>query len=87
MIAPNGRIFIYGGFNGNESKIQPVGSYPSFAVLEFVNNEFVWSTPDLFGRTNNFRIYHTSHVYKNYLITTFGTSVCYFLCYLHITQY
>ncbi|RGB41326.1 hypothetical protein C1646_795067 [Rhizophagus diaphanus] len=49
-IAPDGRIFMYGGYDGDEDAEESNGSYPSFAVLEFTNNEFVWSTPDLIGR-------------------------------------
>ncbi|CAB4421162.1 unnamed protein product [Rhizophagus irregularis] len=71
-IAPDGRIFVYGGYDGNEDAIEPNGSYPIFAVLELVNNEFVWSIPELIGLAGNFRIFHTSHVFENYLIVTFG---------------
>ncbi|CAG8662969.1 16686_t:CDS:2 [Rhizophagus irregularis] len=49
-IAPDGRIFMYGGYDGDENAKESNGSYPSFAVLEFTNDKFVWSTPDLIGR-------------------------------------
>ncbi|PKC16273.1 hypothetical protein RhiirA5_369985 [Rhizophagus irregularis] len=48
-IAPDGRIFVYGGYDGNDNAIELNGSYPIFAVLELVSNEFVWSIPELIG--------------------------------------
>ncbi|GES96390.1 hypothetical protein GLOIN_2v1772753 [Rhizophagus clarus] len=74
-IAPDGRIFVYGGFDGNGSAIESVGSHPVFTVLEYVNGEFVWSTPKLFGQLFQFRIYHTSHVFGNYLFIAFGRNL------------
>ncbi|CAB4470917.1 unnamed protein product [Rhizophagus irregularis] len=71
-IAPDGRIFVYGGYDGNDNAIELNGSYPIFAVLELVSNEFVWSIPELIGLAGNFRIFHTSHAFENYLIVTFG---------------
>ena len=75
IIALDGRIFIYGGFDGNEDAIIPVESTPNFAVLEYINEEFVWSTPELFNQSSVMRIYHTSHVVGNYLVVAFGMCV------------
>ncbi|PKK71290.1 hypothetical protein RhiirC2_778576 [Rhizophagus irregularis] len=69
-IAPDGRIFVYGGYDGSAT-----GSSPTFAVLEYINGEFAWSTPQLFNQSYPFRIYHTSHVFDNYLIIAFGRNL------------
>ncbi|CAB4470912.1 hypothetical protein RhiirA1_490216 [Rhizophagus irregularis] len=74
-IAPDGRIFVYGGFDGNDNATASNESDPIFAVLEYVNGELTWSTPQLFGQLYQFRIYHTSHVFENYLIITFGQNL------------
>ena len=75
MIAPDGRIFIYGGFDGNEAALDATGSTPTFAVLEYVDNEFRWYSPQLFNQSYVMRIYHSSDVYENYLIITYGMCV------------
>ncbi|GBC26760.2 hypothetical protein GLOIN_2v1588644 [Rhizophagus irregularis DAOM 181602=DAOM 197198] len=74
-IAPDGRIFIYGGFDGDENAIESTGSYPVFAVLEYNNGEFAWSSPQLFGQLYQFRIYHSSHIFGNNLIISFGRNL------------
>ncbi|CAI2175773.1 15156_t:CDS:2, partial [Funneliformis geosporum] len=74
-IAPDGRIFIYGGFDGNEDALISSGSIPSFAVLERVGDEFVWSSPELFNQSSVMRIYHTSHVVGDYLIVALGRNL------------
>ncbi|CAG8447965.1 5706_t:CDS:2 [Funneliformis mosseae] len=73
-IAPDGRIFIYGGFEGNDDVLTS-GSTPTFAVLERVGDEFVWFSPELFNPSSVMRIYHTSHVVGDYLIVAFGRNL------------
>ncbi|CAI2179052.1 7579_t:CDS:2, partial [Funneliformis geosporum] len=70
-IAPDGRIFIYGGFDGNEEALFSSGSTPTFAVLEYDGNEFIWDSPELFNPSSVMRIFHTSHVVGDYLIIAF----------------
>ncbi|RGB41324.1 hypothetical protein C1646_685734 [Rhizophagus diaphanus] len=81
-IAPDGRIFVYGGYDGSAT-----GSSPTFAVLEYINGEFAWSTPQLFNQSYPFRIYHTSHVFDNYLIIAFGMNVHIIIYYLKQSSY
>ncbi|CAI2179050.1 7578_t:CDS:2 [Funneliformis geosporum] len=71
-IAPDGRILIYGGFDGNEDALTSSGSTPTFAVLELVDYEIVWFSPELFNPSSVMRIYHTSHLVGNYLVIAFG---------------
>ncbi|CAG8648123.1 10101_t:CDS:2 [Funneliformis caledonium] len=70
-IAPDGRIFVYGGFDGDDDALTSSGSTPTFAVLEYDGDEFVWFSPQLFNPSSVMRIYHTSHVVGNYLIVAF----------------
>ncbi|CAI2175042.1 6891_t:CDS:2 [Funneliformis geosporum] len=72
-IASDGRIFIYGGFDGNEDALFSSGSTPTFAVLEYDGNEFMWDSPELFNPSSVMRIYHTSHVVGDYLIIAFAS--------------
>ncbi|GBB88514.1 hypothetical protein RclHR1_15030003 [Rhizophagus clarus] len=74
-MAIDGRIFIYGGFSGNENADESIAISPMFAVLEYINGEFMWSSPQLYGQLYQFRIYHNSHIFGNYLIVAFGRNL------------
>ncbi|CAG8710324.1 7287_t:CDS:2, partial [Dentiscutata erythropus] len=69
-IASDGRIFIYGGYDGLNTS-----SIPTFAVLEYINGIFEWSSPQLFNQSYVFRIYHTAHIIGNHLFINFGRNL------------
>ena len=67
FLAPDGRIIVYGGTNKTDN----------LAILDVTKSPFQWTVPTNITTypvelINKLHRYHTSNLYKNYMIISFG---------------